>query len=55
MSLILSLPEELIIEIMAKGDHRMLVACQRVSGWRRLFVEFLRYERHHRLAVRSTP
>jgi hypothetical protein len=32
MSTILSLPEELIVEIMVKGDHRMLVACQRVSG-----------------------
>ncbi|KAI0246872.1 hypothetical protein BJV78DRAFT_1250500 [Lactifluus subvellereus] len=30
MSTILSLPEELIIEIMVKGDHRMLLLCQRV-------------------------
>jgi hypothetical protein len=30
MSTILSLPEELIIEIMVKGDHRMLLTCQRV-------------------------
>ena len=40
--MILSLPEELIIEIMANGDHRMLVACQRVSGWRCLFIYFIR-------------
>lgn len=32
MLTILSLPEELVIEIMVNGDHRMLVACQRVSG-----------------------
>lgn len=31
MSTILSLPEELIIEIMTKGDHKMLLTCQRVS------------------------
>lgn len=31
MSTILSLPEELIIEIMAKGDYKMLLTCQRVS------------------------
>jgi len=31
MSTILSLPEELIIEIMARGDHKMLLTCQRVS------------------------
>ncbi|KAF8269936.1 hypothetical protein EI94DRAFT_1723941 [Lactarius quietus] len=30
MSNILSLPEELIIEIMAKGDHKILLTCQRV-------------------------
>ncbi|KAI9431412.1 hypothetical protein H4582DRAFT_1966232 [Lactarius indigo] len=30
MSTILSLPEELIIEIMVKGDHNMLLTCQRV-------------------------
>ena len=39
--MILSLPEELVIEIMVNGDHRMLVACQRVSGWRCLFIHFL--------------
>ncbi|KAI0298766.1 hypothetical protein B0F90DRAFT_1730877 [Multifurca ochricompacta] len=30
MSIILSLPEELIIEIMMKGDHRIVLTCQRV-------------------------
>lgn len=30
MSAILSLPEELIIEIMVQGDHKMLLTCQRV-------------------------
>lgn len=53
MSTILSLPEELITEIMANGDHRMLVACQRVSGWLSPFIYFLRYEKRHRLAVHS--
>jgi hypothetical protein len=38
MSIILSLPEELIIEIMAKADHRTLAACQRVSNWRSSFL-----------------
>jgi hypothetical protein len=33
MSTILSLPEELIIEIMLKGDYSMLLVCQRVSDW----------------------
>jgi hypothetical protein len=36
MSTILSLPEELIVEIMIKGDHKMLMACQRVNNRRRL-------------------
>jgi hypothetical protein len=33
MSTILSLPEELVIEILLKADHRILLACQRVRGW----------------------
>jgi hypothetical protein len=41
ISTILSLPEELIIEIMAKGDYRMLLACQRVIDHRRLFLDSL--------------
>ena len=53
MSMILSLPEELIIEIMSNGDHRMLVACQRVSGWQCPFIEFLRDEKRPRLVVHS--
>ena len=37
MSTILSLPQELILEIMIKGDHKMLLTCQRVNYQRRLF------------------
>jgi hypothetical protein len=55
MSMILSLPEELITEIMVNGDYRMLVACQRVSGWPCPFTYSLRYEKRHRLAVHSAP
>jgi hypothetical protein len=33
MSTVLSLPEELVIEILLKGDHRMLLTCQRVRDW----------------------
>jgi len=32
MSTVLSLPEEIVIEILMKGDHRVLLACQRVRG-----------------------
>jgi hypothetical protein len=39
MSTLLSLPEELVIEILLKGDHRMLLTCQRVRGWLCPFVE----------------
>lgn len=39
MSTVLSLPEELVIEILLKGDHRMLLACQRVRDWLCPFVE----------------
>lgn len=54
MSTILSLPEELIIEVMLKGDHRMLIACQRVSDQRYLFVEPFDHQKHYRFAVRLT-
>jgi hypothetical protein len=33
MSAVLSLPEELVIEILLKADHRMLLVCQRVRDW----------------------
>jgi hypothetical protein len=41
MSTILSLPEELVIEILLKGDHMMLLACQRVRDRLCLSIEFL--------------
>ena len=39
MSAVLSLPEELVIEILLKADHRTLLVCQRVRVWRCAFVE----------------
>jgi hypothetical protein len=33
MSTVLSLPEELVVEILLKADHRVLLACQRVRDW----------------------
>jgi hypothetical protein len=39
MSTVLSLPEELVIKVLLKGDHRMLLTCQRVRDWLYPFLE----------------
>ena len=40
MSTVLSLPEELVIEILLKADYRVLLACRRVRDQRCSSVEF---------------
>jgi len=64
MSTVLSLPEELVIEILLKGDHKMLLTCQRVRDWLCPFVDFLcdpkattglsHVQRHNQRFSRST-